>query len=66
MVISIVEKTKDYVVIKIPRKIWADVSRQRATFPEEKALMILKAGMKEFRKGATKPLASLRSLRHGS
>ena len=64
--ISVLEKTKDYVVLKIPRRLLARLDSRRAEMTEDEALKILKSGVAEHRKGQTKVLASLRDLRHGN
>lgn len=64
--ISVLEKTKTYVVVKIPRHFWARFSESKNTLTEDEALSIFKSGMAEYRKGKTKILTSLRILRHGN
>ena len=63
--ISILEKTRDYVVIKIPRRFLTRFDNSRTQLTEDEAARILKSGMAEYRKGKTKTLVSLRELRNG-
>lgn len=63
--ISIVEKTKDYVMLKVPRHYIKWIGLTIPTLTEKRALRILKAGMREYAQGKTRPLKSLRDLRHG-
>ncbi|MBI4119078.1 MAG: hypothetical protein HY452_02340 [Parcubacteria group bacterium] len=66
MNISILETKKDYVVLKVPRRLMEKSNFQYySTLNESDALRILRAGMREYKQGRTKVLKSLRSLRHG-
>ena len=67
MNISIIEKTKKYVVVKIPRKIWEKkgLEKESNRLTENEALVILKRGMAEFKSRKTKTLNSLRDFRYG-
>lgn len=63
--IAILEKTKEYLVIKIPRRFFSEEVLD-ASLKEENALKILKAGMREYKEKKTKALNSLRDLRYGN
>ncbi len=72
--ISILEKTKDYVIVKLPSKLFRVIEKQTRLFKsfdiieelsEAEALKILQTGMAEYRAGKTKVLNSLHSLRYG-
>jgi len=63
--ISILEKTKDYVVLKIPRRLIGKIVLPKNQLSEADALRILKAGTAEYKHGKTRVLTSLRSLRNG-
>ena len=62
--ISVLEKTKDYVVVKIPRRFLARLDRSADQLTESEALKILRSGMAEYRQGKTKTLLPLRKLRN--
>ncbi len=64
--ISILEKTKDFVVLKIPRRFLRDIDLENPALTEPEALRILRSGMAEYRAGKTKILGSLRNLRYGN
>jgi hypothetical protein len=64
--ISILEKTKEYVVLKVPRRFMDQVRFSQSGLTEEEALGILQAGMAEYRERKTKTLISLRALSHGN
>lgn len=64
--ISVLEKTKDFVVLKIPRRLMENMNFQKAALTEAEALKILRLGMTEYKAGKAKPLGSLRELRYGS
>lgn len=66
MGISIVEETKEYVVLKVPRRLLERANFSSFGLTENQAFTILKAGMREYKQGKTKPLRSLRDLRHGN
>ncbi len=65
--ISVLEKNKEYVVLRIPRKLLerADISYKNA-LTETAALKVLRAGLLEYKQGKTRTLTSLRALRHGN
>ena len=65
MNISILETKKDYVVLKVPRRLIEKSNFQYSVFNEDDALKILRAGMREYKQGRTKVLKSLRSLSRG-
>ncbi|MDP3764618.1 MAG: hypothetical protein Q8Q95_03290 [bacterium] len=65
MNISVLETKKDYVVLKIPRRLIERSDFKYSIFNENDALKILRAGMREYKQGQTKILKSLRGLRHG-
>lgn len=65
MNISVLETKKDYVVLKIPRRLIEKSEFEYSSFNESDALRILRAGMREYKQGKTKLLKSLRSLRYG-
>ena len=60
------EETKEYVVLKVPRRLLTGVGLSSFGLTEDQALKILKVGMREYEQGKTKPLRSLRDLRHGN
>jgi hypothetical protein len=60
--VSIVEKTKDYVTVRISRRLAGKLGIS-GQLSETEALKILKKGLSEARKGKTKKLNSLRELR---
>ena len=64
--ILVLEKTKNYIVIKIPRYFMDRINFGASKLVEDKALKILKAGMQEYKQGKTKIFASLKELRHGN
>ena len=66
MTISILERNKKYITVKIPRRMWGrfDFSEKKK-LTENEALKILRAGMQEYEKGKNKKLTSLRELRYG-
>mgnify|MGYP001582873435 CR=1 FL=1 len=66
MNISVLEAKKDYVVLKVPRRLIEKSEFEYSGFNENDALKILRAGMREYKQGKTKVLKSLRSLRHGN
>ncbi len=63
MNISVLETKKDYVVLKIPRRLIKKSDFEYPVFSEDDALKILRAGMREYKQGKTQVLKSLRSLR---
>ena len=64
--ISILEKNKDYIVIKVPRKLMGRMNFAVEKLTESQALKILRIGMEEYKTKKTKKLASLYDLRHGN
>lgn len=67
MVISILERTKDHIIVKISRRTLERFDlTQKDKLTEEEALKILRAGMLEYKKGGAKKLISLRELRYGN
>ena len=64
--ISILEKNKDYIVIKVPRKLMGRMNFAIEELTESQALKILRIGMEEYKAKKTKKLASLYDLRHGN
>lgn len=63
--IAVLEKTKEYLVIKIPRRFF-DEEALDVPLTEERAFTILKAGVREHKEKKTKILNSLRDLRYGN
>mgnify|MGYP001606799960 CR=1 FL=1 len=61
--IAILNTTKDYITVRIPRVLMERVVGTQDRLTEAGAFKILQAGMKEYREGRTNPLTSLRSLR---
>ena len=61
-----IEQTKNYVVLKVPRGIMRRAGFGIEELSEASALKILRQGMSEYRRGKTKILGSLRDLRHGN
>ena len=67
MTISILERNKNYITVKIPRRMWSKFDFiEKNQLTENEALKILRAGMQESKKGKTRKLASLRELRYGN
>ncbi|MDP3769526.1 MAG: hypothetical protein U1A23_04320 [Candidatus Sungbacteria bacterium] len=64
--ISVIEETKSYVVLKVPRSMMRRAGFTTEILSEAVALKILRQGMSEYRAGKTKTLGSLRDLRHGN
>jgi len=64
--ISVVEKTKDYIVVKIPRQLMDELHLRGPKFTAADALRVLRAGLLEYKAKKTKKLLSLRALRHGN
>lgn len=64
--IAVLEQTKNYVVLKVPRSMMRRVGLRTEKMSEEAALKILRQGMSEYRARKTKTLGSLRDLRHGN
>lgn len=64
--ILVLEKIKNYIVIKIPRYFMDRINFGAPKLTKDKALKILKAGMKEYKQGKTKTLTSLKELRYGN
>lgn len=62
--IAVIEETKKYVVLKVPRSMMRRVGLNMSNLSEEAALKILRQGMNEYRVGKTKALESLRDLRY--
>ncbi|HLC94880.1 MAG TPA: hypothetical protein VJH89_00180, partial [Patescibacteria group bacterium] len=60
--VSIVHTTKNYVTFRVPRKFF----HEKIVLSESDALAILRSGMREYRLGKTKKLASLKDLRNGN
>jgi hypothetical protein len=60
--VSIVEKTKDYVTVRISRRLAGKLGID-GQLTESEALKILKKGLLEVRRGKTKKLNSLKELR---
>jgi len=64
MSITILEKTRDYIVVRIPRKVLGGFRiLEKNTLSASEALKILRSGMGEYRQGKTRVLTSLRNLR---
>jgi len=64
--ISVLERKKEYIVLKVPRKLLAGMSfvfEPKRELTETQALKILRAGMSEYRAGKTRTLSSLRDIR---
>lgn len=66
MSILVIEKTKRYVVVKIPRGIWERTDLERSILSESEALKRLRRGVSEYKAHKTKKLISLRHLRYGN
>lgn len=64
-IISVIEQTKNYVVLKVPRSMMRRVGLNMEKLSEGSALKILRQGMSEYRAKKTKILGSLRDLRYG-
>ena len=64
--ISILEKNKDYIVIRVPRKLMDRMNFAAKELTESQALKILRIGMEEYKAKKTKKLTSLYDLRHGN
>ena len=67
--VSILENRKEYVVLKVPRRLMRSISfsaESKKEITEAQALKILRAGMAEYAAGKTKALNSLRELRDGN
>lgn len=62
--IAVIEETKKYVVLKIPRSMIRRAGLSMEKLSEGVALKILRQGMYEYRVGKTKTLRSLRDLRY--
>ena len=63
--LAVLEKTKEYLVIKVPRRLVRGIEFPEQQLTEAVAVKILRSGMREYRQGKTKALTSLRDLRHG-
>lgn len=63
--ISVLEETKNYVVIKVSRRLMGGDSLLKKKFTEDDALKILREGLLEHKRGKTKILNSLAELRDG-
>jgi len=61
--ISVIEETKNYVILKVPRSIIRRGEFDAEKVSEKAALDILRRGMNEYRTRKTKVLGSLRDLR---
>ena len=61
--ISIVEKTNEYVVVRIPRRLAGNLGVSQSQLTGAEALRILQKGLREARAGKTKTLRSLKDLR---
>lgn len=64
--VAILERTKEYIVVKIPRRMLEENTIDKKVLTEVEALSILRAGMREYREGKAKRLSSLRELRYGN
>ncbi len=61
--IAIIEKTKKYVTVRIPRHLSDKLGLSSSTLTEAEAFAILSEGMREAKQGKTKVLHSLKDLR---
>lgn len=64
--IAVLEETKKYVVLKVPRSMMRRVGLDIEKLSEVAALKILRQGMSEYKAKKTKTLGSLRDLRYGN
>lgn len=64
--VSVIEQTKNYITLRIPRSIMRRAGVSIEKLSEKAALKILLQGMSEYRAGKTKTLRSLRDLRYDS
>lgn len=64
--IAILEKTKEYVVLKVPSRFLSRIHFVESGLTEEDALRVLRVGMAEYRQRKTKTLVSLRALSRGN
>lgn len=64
--IAVIEETKNYVVLKVPRSMMRRMGLRMEKLSGEAALKILHQGMNEYRARKTKILGNLRDLRHGN
>ena len=56
----LIETTKDWIIVRIPRKLIR--ARRKVVLTAEKALEIFKKGKKEYRAGKLTPISSLKEI----